>query len=494
MFRRLRGKLTLSYTLTSVVTFLVCELLLISLVFWATTSSTMDILENSLTQQAVQTAPYFVHNSPDPDALTAWLRLVDSSIANLWPISGNTPVFLSVVDTQGQTLASVGSHPVAVNSAMQTRLSPSEAQSLQAVLADGTGKTRRVSQEADGSTVAIAPIVSTQGVTQGALVIKIVSPNRLQQLFSVIPVVGVTATVVTIVAIIAGIVFGILTSRGITRRLQRLVDASDKWSRGDFSAVALDESEDELGQAMRQLNRMAEQVRNLLKARQALATLEERNRLARDLHDSVKQQVFAVGMQIGATKVLLKRDVDAADKRLDEAQKLVRQAQQELTSLIRELRPVALEGKGLATALRELATQWTEQTGVVATVRVAGTLPIPLTVEEALFRVAQEALSNIVRHTEASLVQLSLDITEDEVTLRVADNGQGFDSAQQARSGALGVGLLSMQERMKALAGKAHIESTLEKGTRVIARCPRLGIETGEQTMNANGTKGEVFI
>src|SRR5439155_12671858 len=115
---------------------------------------------------------------------------------------------------------------------------------------------------------------------------------------------------------------------------------------------------------------------------------EERNRLARDLHDSVKQQVFAVSMQIGATKVLLKRDVDAAEVRLNEAEKLVRQAQQELTSLIRELRPVALEGKGLVAALRELATSWAQQTGIVANLRVEGaedsqgTQTLALSVEE----------------------------------------------------------------------------------------------------------------
>src|SRR5205807_4599506 len=130
-----------------------------------------------------------------------------------------------------------------------------------------------------------------------------------------------------------------------TRRLKNLTAAASRWSRGDFSTPAEDTSEDELGQVTQQLNLMAEQVQNLLQARQKLATLEERNRLARDLHDSVKQQVFAVAMQIGATRLLIQRDTAAAEVRLNEAQKLVRQAQQELTSLIRELRPVALEGK-----------------------------------------------------------------------------------------------------------------------------------------------------
>ncbi|SRR5258706_9718153 len=113
-------------------------------------------------------------------------------------------------------------------------------------------------------------------------------------------------------------VSGYLTARGLTRRLKGLSVAADRWSRGDFSAITHDTSEDELGQTTRQLNTMAEQLQNLFLARQKIATLEERNRLARDLHDSVKQQIFAASMQIGAMRVLLRRDVDAAEVRLNE--------------------------------------------------------------------------------------------------------------------------------------------------------------------------------
>jgi len=225
----------------------------------------------------------------------------------------------------------------------------------------------------------------------------------------------------------------------------------------------------------------------LLEARQKLATLEERNRLARDLHDSVKQQIFAVSMQIGATRVLLKRDVDAAEGRLNEADKLVRQAQQELTTLIRELRPAALEGKGLSSALRELATQWAQQTDIVANVRAEGTQTLPLTVEEALFRVAQEALANVARHSKATLVQMLLTSADDTVTLSVVDNGQGFDTAHEGR---LGVGLLSMQERMKSLGGDVKVESTPGKGTRIVAYCNRLGVDT--TTTGNGGAEGKV--
>src|SRR5438045_6779115 len=182
-------------------------------------------------------------------------------------------------------------------------------------------------------------------------------------------------------------------------------------------------------------------------------------------------------MQIGATKVLLKRDVDAAEGRLNDAEKLVRQTQQELTSLIRELRPVALEGKGLAAALRELATEWTQQSGIVANLRVEGSQTLPLSVEEALYRVAQEALANVARHSKATLVQMLLTTTGDAVTLSVIDNGQGFDTTRQGR---LGVGLLSMQERMKALGGDVRVESTPGKGVRVVAYCSRSEVDKSD--------------
>ncbi len=473
-FHRLRGKLTLSYTFTSVVTFLLVELLLIGVILTVVSLNISAIAVGSLKQEASQIAPYFVHGSPDPEELTSALHIVYPSVSNQGPFNGY-PLFLAVVDTQGKTLASIGTHPVPSNTLLQAQLSPQSRANLGAVLSDGKGTTSKFVSETDGTVLGIAPIVGQENHLVGALVVKTAKPDIFQLVSGFLRFIIVTVIIVTIIAAIPGMIFGYVAARGITRRLTRLSVAADRWGHGDFSALAQDTSEDELGQVARQLNRMAEQLQNLLEARQVLATLEERNRLARDLHDSVKQQIFAVSMQIGATKVLLKRDIDAAEGRLNEAERLVHQAQQELTSLIRELRPVALEGKGLVAALREQATEWSQQTHIVANLRVEGTQPLPLTVEEALFRVAQEALANVARHSKATLVQMILTITADTVTLSIADNGQGFDTTRQ---GHLGVGLLSMQERMKALGGDVQVESTPGKGTRVVAYCNRLGVDT----------------
>ena len=484
-FHQLRGKLTLSYTLTSVVTFLLLELLFIGVILTVVGLNISAIVSSSLKQEASQFAPYFVHGLPDQEELAAALHVIDVNNSNPGSF-GDHPISLSVVDTGGQTLASTGTHPVPVNTQIEAQLSPQSRANLSAVLSDGKGTTSKLGSE-DGTLVIIAPIVNQEGILQGALVMKSVQPDLFQLVSGFLRFVSATVIFVTIIAAIAGSVFGYVAARGITRRLKRLSVAADRWGHGDFTAQAQDTSEDELGQVARQLNRMAEQLQNLLEARQKLATLEERNRLARDLHDSVKQQIFAVSMQIGATKVLLKRDVNAAEGRLNDAEKLVHQAQQELTSLIRELRPVALEGKGLAAALRELATEWAEQTNIVANLRVEGAQTLPLSVEEALFRVAQEALANVSRHSKATLVQMILTITDEMVTFSIADNGQGFDTTRQ---GYLGVGLLSMQERMKALGGDVRVESTPGKGTRIVAYCNRLGVDT--TIVGDEGTKGEV--
>jgi NarL family two-component system sensor histidine kinase LiaS len=135
---------------------------------------------------------------------------------------------------------------------------------------------------------------------------------------------------------------------------------------------------------------------------------------------------------------------------------------------------VALEGKGLDVALQELVTQWTQQTNITANLQIESKQTLPLLVEEAFFRVAQEALANVARHSQATTVQIRLASEQENTLLSVSDNGQGF--ALNTTDGK-GFGLLSMQERMKALGGDVCIESMPGKGTRVVASCERQRIE-----------------
>jgi NarL family two-component system sensor histidine kinase LiaS len=126
--------------------------------------------------------------------------------------------------------------------------------------------------------------------------------------------------------------------------------------------------------------------------------------------------------------------------------------------------------------------QWMQQTDIITKLQVEGQQMLPLVVEEALFRVIQEALSNVARHSHATLVQIKLSVSGDTVTLILEDNGQGFDSMQAKEQG---VGLHSMQERMKALGGDVQVESSPGKGTRVVAYCKKLGVRTSKSESTA---------
>jgi signal transduction histidine kinase len=214
--------------------------------------------------------------------------------------------------------------------------------------------------------------------------------------------------------------------------------------------------------------RLVEELQATQRKLQDLAVMEERNRLARDLHDSVKQQVFAISMQLGAARVLL-NEANQAYGPVTEAERLAKQAGAELTTLIRELRPAGLESKTLATALREYVTEWSRQNGIAADLKVDGVSASPWPGDETLFRVAQEALANVARHSKAGQVTVELAHEDNEIILTVEDNGVGFDMGRIEK----GVGLDSMRERLEAIEGQLEISSQKSRGTRVVARMRR---------------------
>ncbi|HLV97791.1 MAG TPA: sensor histidine kinase [Ktedonobacterales bacterium] len=199
-----------------------------------------------------------------------------------------------------------------------------------------------------------------------------------------------------------------------------------------------------------------------------LAVSEERLRFARDLHDSVKQHLFAVSMQVGAALAQAEQSSEATRSHLVEADTLISQAQQELTALIHELRPSELQQKGLPAALREYTQNWSRQHSIAVELDLVPDGKLPLAIEDAFWRIAQEALSNAARHSQASKVQLCLKSTPEQATLSIADNGRGFalDGVRQT-----GIGLHSMRERMAGVGGTVTIQSRPGEGTRLLACC-----------------------
>jgi NarL family two-component system sensor histidine kinase LiaS len=171
-------------------------------------------------------------------------------------------------------------------------------------------------------------------------------------------------------------------------------------------------------------------------------------------------------MQLSAAKNLLADNPQAAAGHIESALQLNRETQQELKLIIDELRPAALEGRGLAQALSEYAARWQEHTGIKVETAINGERPLPLEVEQALYRVLQESLSNVARHAEADSVSLNLSIAPDQVTLAISDNGRGFEPAIVSTNS---LGLAGMKQRLAEVNGALTIESTLAVGTKVTA-------------------------
>jgi signal transduction histidine kinase len=221
-------------------------------------------------------------------------------------------------------------------------------------------------------------------------------------------------------------------------------------------------------QNRREKEQLLEELRATQRQLQNLAVAEERNRLARDLHDSVKQQAFALSAQLDAVHSLIGRDPPAAERHLCEAEQLADSLRHELAGMILELRPPALGHQGLPAALRQYAAEWARQSAIEATVDVQGERALPSEVENTLFRIVQEALSNVARHSQARTAGVRLEYAPGCVTLMIQDDGQGFDP-QQINAG---VGAYSMRERAALLPnGVLSLESMLGQGTRVIVRC-----------------------
>jgi NarL family two-component system sensor histidine kinase LiaS len=273
-----------------------------------------------------------------------------------------------------------------------------------------------------------------------------------------------------LLASIVGTLSGLLASRSIRRRLRRIAEAAHAWSQGELQLAVARPGHDELGQLARDLNSMAGQLQQLMAAREELAVVEERHRLARDLHDSVKQQLFVVTMLVGTARGEVGDHPETAQT-LREAERLASQAQQELTALIRALRPVALATQGFSAALRELCGEWSRRTGIAATVALPDDLPLSLTAEQELFRVAQEALANAAEHSGASAVEVQAGLDQETLTLWVRDDGHGFDPNQCTTAGGRGLGLGTMRERVEGLGGTLLVFSAAS-GTCVEARIP----------------------
>jgi signal transduction histidine kinase len=235
----------------------------------------------------------------------------------------------------------------------------------------------------------------------------------------------------------------------------------------------------DLAEANRKLEAtMAENIglhAQLLAAAREAGVLDERQRLAGEIHDTLAQGLIGIIAQLEAAGA----DGPERQRHLDSATRLARESLTEARRSVAAIAPAPLAAARLPDAVADVATRWTDLTGVPAEVTTTGTArPLHPEVEVALLRTAQEALSNVAKHADASRAGLTLSYMDGEVTLDVVDDGAGFDPGRAA-TGPGGYGLTAMRRRVQRLAGSLAIESEPGSGTAISARLPAVPAAPG---------------
>jgi signal transduction histidine kinase len=215
----------------------------------------------------------------------------------------------------------------------------------------------------------------------------------------------------------------------------------------------------ELQVTYRQLKGYAAQMEDL-------AAEQERSRLARELHDSVTQTVFSMNLTVQSARLLLERDPGRAAGQLERLEELAASTMREIQALISQLRPRSAAEAGLPVALRQLAAERLERDGLEVTVNISGEWDPPEAVAAGLYRIAQEALTNVAKHAGTEQATICLNLPPGVSFLEIEDRGLGFDP-QLAMSQRDHLGLTGMVERAQELGWSLSIESQPGRGTRV---------------------------
>ncbi|WP_276358348.1 sensor histidine kinase [Cohnella caldifontis] len=305
---------------------------------------------------------------------------------------------------------------------------------------------------------------------------------------SLVPFILTTIGVLTV----GGAAFGFLRGYPIRHRLKLLSETMMLLEKGNPSPPLPPLGNDEIGRLGEQLGKLGrkweEQVNTLQRlssnnaelAAQAKmsAVVEERQRLARELHDAVSQQLFAISMTATAVGRTLDQDFEKAKRQIQLIEEMASAAQSEMRALLLHLRPIHLEGKRLSQAIPELVQEMKAKVPVDISLDMEEDLPLNKGMENHLFRIVQEALSNTLRHAKATKMGIELQKRGEAVRLGIRDNGVGFDVMDKKQAS---YGLMNMEERINELGGSFQIISAPGKGTRIEIRVPIMadGGQTG---------------
>ncbi|KAA8999634.1 HAMP domain-containing sensor histidine kinase [Paenibacillus spiritus] len=288
------------------------------------------------------------------------------------------------------------------------------------------------------------------------------------------------------------VLFTVVIGYMAVQRIQRRIDHLDlnmlQVAKGNLSVRMPDSDDPSFARVYHEFNMMMDTVENKMKLLQRLgeqdviekekatesAVLEERRRMARDLHDTVSQQLFAIHMSASSLPKVL--EVNPAQGRTVMGQLITmsQMAQKQMRALIAQLRPVELEGRNLYEALEKWFPDYCRQNGLKGIKELELQGGLSEAIEYQLFLIIQEAMANIVKHAEARLVSLSLRETPRQVALSISDDGQGFELGGQKQGS---YGLSTMRERAEKLGGQVEIISRSGAGTTIRVHIPKYSME-----------------
>ncbi|NLI68234.1 MAG: sensor histidine kinase [Bacilli bacterium] len=292
---------------------------------------------------------------------------------------------------------------------------------------------------------------------------------------------------ILILTLLFSIVLGVTIAQYWNQRLNAVERHLRDLNRGQM--LSFEEKYAEIASIERQLRNIEEKQLQQVEYIQQLATkraeerekslqevvIQERTRLARDLHDSVSQHLFAASMMMSAVNETVRKDAHELKRQIEQVEKMIHQAQLEMRALLLHLRPIALKGKPLQQGIKDLLSELSSRLPIELTLQ-AENFPIEKGVEDQLFRIVQEAISNALRHAEANRIDVLLIVRDQRIILRIVDDGKGFD---METIGTGSYGLENMKERAQDLGGTCHIVSLPNKGTKVEVQVPIVNKEDG---------------
>lgn len=299
--------------------------------------------------------------------------------------------------------------------------------------------------------------------------------------FTVLILIVIMGSVSTIIATYT---IGVPVGRSLRNQLQAIRDANEKLSRGKLDHRLNVKGYMELEEISEQFNRMAQRTekqveslqrlinenKELLEGAEEAASSEERRKIARELHDAISQQLFAISTTVAATSKMIDQKPEEAKRYFAMIEKMVGNAQQELRALIMHLRPVNLENHSLKEGIQKLLNELDlKHSNIIMHTELNNIEGLTPGVENNVFRVTQEAISNILRHSKATSFSVKLYQKDKVLTLMIEDNGIGIDSSDSKKSS---YGMATMRERIEEMGGRFDIISFPNKGTRIEVRVP----------------------